>query len=143
VNSFPLQTTKRSSRDLQPGPGRQGSSIGASEADPGAGGGDVEEAGEGQASRDYVSQPGSEKSSISPPRWESVKFPHCTGGGTGTQRHERYRVWPETRLFSQDAFLRALHCYVLFHKYMCLGQRTPSCIRPLESLYPLSLSVLG
>lgn len=46
------------SRDLQPGPGGQGTGIGASEADPGAGGGDVEKAGERQAGGDHVGQPG-------------------------------------------------------------------------------------
>lgn len=45
------------SQDLQPGPGGQGAGIGASEADPGAGGGDVKEAGKCQAGRDHISQP--------------------------------------------------------------------------------------
>lgn len=45
------------SRDLQPGPGSQGAGIGASEAEPGAGEGDVEEAGECEAGRDHIGQP--------------------------------------------------------------------------------------
>ena len=44
--------------DLQPRPGGQGAGVGASEADPGAGGRDVEEARERKAGGDHIGQPG-------------------------------------------------------------------------------------
>lgn len=43
--------------DLEPGPGSQGAGVGASEADPEAGGGDVEEAAKCEAGGGHVSQP--------------------------------------------------------------------------------------
>ena len=55
-SSFP-PVHPEGSQDLQPGPGSQGASIGTSEADPGAGGGDVEEAGECEVGRGRIRQP--------------------------------------------------------------------------------------
>lgn len=57
---FFIPAHSRSSEDLQPGPGRQRASIGASEADPRAGGRHIEEAGERLTSRGHVSQPAKE-----------------------------------------------------------------------------------
>lgn len=87
----PTSTLPEESRDLQSGPGGQSASVGASEADPGAGGGDVEEAGECEAGRGHVSQPGLEGGLV----WSSSlgipeDSPTAQAGklGTGTQRHE-------------------------------------------------------
>lgn len=64
----------RNSRDLQPGPGGQGASVGTSEADPGTGGGHVEEAGERLAGRGHVSQPAKERK-LDPDPWGSLCRP--------------------------------------------------------------------
>lgn len=64
----PTPNPAQKSRDLQPGPGGQGSGIRASEADPRAGGGDVEEAGEREAGGDHIGQPGF-KGSLVGHRW--------------------------------------------------------------------------
>lgn len=60
---FPKPAHPRSSEDLQPGPGRQRASVGASKADPRAGRRHIEEAGERLASGGHVSQPAKEPKS--------------------------------------------------------------------------------
>lgn len=60
---FPKPAHPRSSEDLQPGPGRQRASVGASETDPRARRRHIEEAGERLASRGHVSQPAKEPKS--------------------------------------------------------------------------------
>lgn len=77
-----VHPTPRGSRDLQPRPGGQGAGIGASEADPGAGRGDVVAAGEREAGGDHVGQPGVKRRPVghlgNP--WDT---PLCRRGRTG------------------------------------------------------------
>lgn len=71
--------------DLQPGPGGQGAGVRASEADPGTGGGHVEEAGECQAGGGHVRQPRGRGEA----RWALLagsprRFPPSAGGDPET-----------------------------------------------------------
>ena len=116
----PTPARPESPGDLEPGPGGQGAGVGASKADPGAGGGDVEEAAECEAGGGHVSQPrgsgevgGPSSPGIpedAPPPlhgWGS-RDPNGAGGGSGQKPGLLSRV-----------------CVSLISASAHLGQRTP------------------